>query len=243
MNFFREHSKLISLAGPLVLFFLLGAIIPHQTAATEDAPGQIQATSYLILVIARVVAIGMLLAFFWRSYKDDFPIRVDHWGVIAGVVGGALWIVICGLGIESALLDLVGLSRDWFGQRSSVNPFELYDNALQRNAFWGFRFTLLVLVVPVAEELFLRPFLMRMIDGDEWQTQKLSEIGMLGLASGTLYGVLTHPSEFVAAALWFTMVTVVMVRTGKFWNCVVTHMITNLILGVYLVATGSWHLW
>jgi membrane protease YdiL (CAAX protease family) len=54
--------------------------------------------------------------------------------------------------------------------------------------------------------------------------------------------MLTHPNELVAAALWFSMVTVLMVKTKKIWDCVVAHAVTNLLLGIYVVSTGEWQL-
>jgi len=34
-----------------------------------------------------------------------------------------------------------------------------------------------------------------------------------------------------------------MVRTRNFWDCVAAHAVTNLLLGVYIVAAGQWTLW
>jgi membrane protease YdiL (CAAX protease family) len=51
-----------------------------------------------------------------------------------------------------------------------------------------------------------------------------------------------HPGELLAAAVWFSMVTWLMVKTRNIWDCVVAHAVTNLLLGVYVVATGQWQL-
>jgi CAAX prenyl protease-like protein len=99
------------------------------------------------------------------------------------------------------------------------------------------------MMVPIAEELFLRGFLMRAVDCQDWQRLPLTQIGSAGLVAGTVYGVASHPSEAIAAAVWFSLVTLLMVKTGKFWNCVLAHAITNLLLGVYVCMTGNWHLW
>ena len=241
MNFVRDNIKVIALVSPLVAFFLLAMLIPYEQAgeleSTTILPG-----GYLGLVIGRVVLMGVLIAAFWRIYKNEFPLSVDHWGLIVGIVGGFIWIGVCGLGLEQKLFGLFG-AQDWLGGRSGANPSELYGDTGQRYLFLAFRFALLVLMVPIAEELFLRGFLMRMIDCDEWQTQPLSQIGRMGILAGTVYGVITHPSEMVAAAIWFSLVTLLMLRTGKFWNCVLAHAITNLILGIYILQAGQWHLW
>jgi uncharacterized protein len=56
---------------------------------------------------------------------------------------------------------------------------------------------------------------------------------------GTALPMLSHP-ELLAAAVWFSMITWLMVRTRNIWDCVTAHAITNLILGVYVVVSGDW---
>jgi len=52
--------------------------------------------------------------------------------------------------------------------------------------------------------------------------------------------VLLHPAEMVAAAVWFSLVTWLMLRTRNIWDCVAAHAVTNLLLGIYVVTTGEW---
>ena len=243
MQVIGRNIRAIALVGPLVLFFLLAALIPHQRESVDSGAAPIAAGGYLILVIVRVLLIGAVLAACWKLYLREFPFQIDRWGWLVGVFGGVLWIVACGLNIEPRLLNSLGFSETAVGARAGVDPFELYESNAYRWTFFAFRFTLLVVVVPIAEELFLRGFLIRVIDSDDWAEQPLDQIGKAGLIAGTVYGVLTHPSEFVAAALWFSLITLLMVRTGRFWNCVLAHAITNLILGLYLCYTHNWQLW
>jgi hypothetical protein len=56
-----------------------------------------------------------------------------------------------------------------------------------------------------------------------------------------IYGMLTHPAELVAAAVWFSLVTWLMVKTKNIWDCVVAHGVTNLLLGIWVVITGEWY--
>jgi CAAX prenyl protease-like protein len=233
----------IALVGPLVLFFLLAAVIPHQRESAGGGGAEIQAGGYLILVIARVLLIGAVLVAFGKLYLREFPFQIDRWGWLVGAFGGVLWIAVCGLQVEPWLLAKLGFSETAWGARAGVNPFAVYPSDADRWTFFVFRFALLVLIVPIAEELFLRGFLIRVIDSDNWSEQSFSQIGKAGLIAGTVYGVLTHPSEFVAAALWFSLISGLMVRTGRFWNCVLAHAITNLMLGIYVCYTHNWQLW
>ena len=39
------------------------------------------------------------------------------------------------------------------------------------------------------------------------------------------------------------MVTWLMVRTRNIWDCVAAHAVTNVLLGIYVVASQQWTLW
>ena len=32
-------------------------------------------------------------------------------------------------------------------------------------------------------------------------------------------------------------------KTGSVWDCVMAHLVTNLLLGIYIVNFDAWHLW
>ena len=53
--------------------------------------------------------------------------------------------------------------------------------------------------------------------------------------------MLYHP-EILAALVWFSLVSWLMVRTRNIWDCVAAHAVTNLMLGIHVVGTGHWQL-
>ncbi len=110
-------------------------------------------------------------------------------------------------------------------------------------AFLAVRFIGLAVVVPIIEEMFLRGFLMRFMTSENWWTLPLGAVSRNAIYAGTLYGMLTHPAELLAAAAWFSLVTWLMLRTKNVWDCVIAHAMTNLLLGVWVVTTGEWHWW
>lgn len=244
--FMKQYLPVIAFIAPFILFFAIPSLMTYEQTVVNDlaeAETMILPARYTAMIAARVVAMAIAIGVFWRYYVRSFPVRFDHWGIITGLIGGVLWIGICHLNIESSLLQLLGFTSDALGARDGINPFETYPDANDRMTFLAFRFALLVVTVPIAEELFLRGFFMRMMDSVEWEKLSLADIGTSGLVAGTLYGMGTHPSEFVAAAAWFSLVTLLMVQTNKFWNCVVAHAVTNLMLGIYVITTGTWSLW
>ncbi|MEM6687960.1 MAG: CPBP family glutamic-type intramembrane protease [Planctomycetota bacterium] len=234
----------IAFLAPLGVFMILGTptiwgfIESLGLVGGDGSPSRVLAT-----VIVRDVLIFMVVAWFAKPILRSFPLRISLTGAIIGVLGGVLWIGLCRFHPEGFLLQLLGVSTDYLAIREGVNPWELYESSITRGVFLVFRFTLLVLAVPIAEELAIRGFLARSVESDTWETLKLSDVRWRGFAAVTAYAVLTHPSEAIAAILWFGMVSLMMIRTGRFWDCVLAHAITNAMLGIYVCVMADWRWW
>ena len=246
----QSTRLIVVFIAPLALFFAVGSLISDEHSEPPNVEEEFTAaidlpnpTRHLIVIATRVALMSLAIGIFASFYLRTFPLQIDRWSVLTGLAGSVLWILVCELQLESWLLRAAGLSEYLLGARSSVNPFVLYPDTAERALFFVLRFALLVIAVPIAEELFLRGFLMRALETEEWPELSLKELGRTGLIAGTVYGMLSHPGEWIAAGLWFTLLTYLMVRTGRFWNCVVAHAVTNLALGIYILSSGSWHLW
>jgi uncharacterized protein len=161
---------------------------------------------------------------------------------VVGAVGGPLWIGLCLLDCEHRYLlpVLDALKLGWLiSARSAFNPFEqLGEPPALAWAFLSVRFLGLVAVVPVIEEFFLRGFVMRFVMERDWWEVPFGKASTLAIVLGTALPILTHP-EWLAAAVWFSMITWLMLRTRNIWDCVAAHAITNLILGVYVLLSGG----
>ena len=229
------------------------ALSPGQRLEASD-PGQMSeaeryvwqervglANHFFLIYGLKVLVTTGLLAFYWRTYLRQFPFSMTGWSLVIGAVGIVVWVGLCNLGLESMLLG-------WFSSpdlslRSQFNPFSQLPESWQLVTFLGVRFFGLVVMVPICEELLLRGFLMRYVDSPEWWTVSLARLSWRALLVAPLYGVLTHPAEALAAIAWFSLVTWLVQHTGKFWDAVVAHGVTNLLLGLYVCYFGQWQLW
>jgi CAAX prenyl protease-like protein len=199
------------------------------------------AEHYACLYTAAVVIVGV--ATFWLLYGRGLlrpHLRVAA-GIIVGLVGIALWIVICQLAWDEHISALL---PSWLrpGPRVAFNPFSAIADPAAR---WGFvvaRFTGLTVLVPVAEELFWRGFLARWLISPDWQTQPLGRFTPFSFVGVTFLFTLAHP-EWLAAAVYCVLLNLLLMWTRDLWNCVVAHGVSNLVLGIYVVATESWQLW
>jgi CAAX prenyl protease-like protein len=187
-----------------------------------------------------VIALTALLMLVLRRGYFHAPFRISWLSVPVGVLGVFVWV-----GLWWIDREFLGLGSLFGATREGFNPFvELRRDPTWMRQFLAIRFVGLVAVVPIIEEFFLRGFLMRYIDSpDDWDRVALGQATRLSVIGVVVYALLSHPAEPLAAVAWFGMVTWLYARTGSIWDCVLAHATTNLLLGLYVVSTGTWELW
>jgi CAAX prenyl protease-like protein len=215
----------------------------------EEGPANLFGLKYKHYPLVYTVKIALTIAamiYVLPGYRE-FPFRISPLAVVVGVVGVVLWIWICSLRLEPKLLAPLGMEGlvGGLGERPSFNPFEqLKATPAWMYTFIAIRFIGLALVVPVIEEFFLRGFLMRFVQDDAaWWQVPFGKVTTLAVVVGTAVPMLMHPAELLAAFVWFSLVTWLMVRTKNIWDCVAAHAVTNFLLGVYVVTQHQWQLW
>ena len=214
---------------------------------SSDSGGWLPAIEYRyypLVYTAKIVLTLIAMIAVWPGYRT-FPFRVSGMSIIVGVVGAVIWVGLCKLRLEPKLLGPLGLG--WLvegGERSAFNPLEEF---AQRPAlaygFLAIRLIGLALIVPVIEEFFLRGFLMRFVVHDLWHQVPFGTVNRLALVVGTMFPIISHPpSELLAVAVWFSLVSWLMVRTRNIWDCVAAHAVTNGLLGAWVIYSGDWWL-
>ena len=175
----------------------------------------------------------LVLLFGWGYFRA--PLRISWLSFVVGVVGVVLWVA------------LAYLYERYFGtltERTGFNPFEkLKEDPAWMWTFLGIRFFGLVIIVPLIEEFFVRGWLMRWVDDPDWDEVSLGQATPKAWIAPTVYGLVAHLTEPLAAVVWFSLVSWLYKKTGSIWDCVVAHAVTNLLLGLYIVKFGAWHLW
>jgi CAAX prenyl protease-like protein len=237
---------------PFLVYMLAGSFEPTQPTRDNPSPapklGIISHQQYPVVYTVKIALTIAAMLFVLPGYRK-FPFRVSPLAIAVGVVGIFLWVVLCHLQLERLIVAKLGLQNLFgkflqLGQRPAYNPLD----ALSATPAWAYtflaiRFAGLALVVPMIEEFFLRGFLMRFVVDQEWWMVPFGRVTPAAVAIGTLVPMLMHPAELLAAAVWFSLVTWLMIRTKNIWDCVAAHAVTNLLLGVYVVVYGQWQLW
>jgi CAAX prenyl protease-like protein len=216
------------------------------TTTTNRMGIEIPRRLYPAIYSVKIVATLAVLAWALPVYRQ-WPLRVSPLALGVGVVGVVLWILCAKIDPTSSYLQSLDPDH-WLtkllgsGERPSYDPLSVLGPTAAGYGFLAIRFFGLALLVPVIEEAFLRAFLMRFVMHDNWTEIPFGVVNRTAVAVGILVPVLYHP-EHLAALVWFSLVTWLMVRTKNFWDCVAAHAVTNLLLGVYVVTQGEWWLW
>jgi CAAX prenyl protease-like protein len=186
------------------------------------------------LVVARGVAVALALAILWRRYAELRPLPAK--------VPAKEWLIAIGVGW--AVFGLwITFDHGWAAigpDRPGFTPL----GADGRVDGWlaGLRLAGVALVVPVAEELFWRSFLLRWIDSRDFLALDPRRATPQAIAITCALFASEHSLWFagLAAGLAYTWVYA---RSGNLWIPITSHAITNGTLGLWILATGNWRFW
>ncbi len=210
--------------------------------------------------VAYTVVLAVVAMVFWGAHKlppgllgelaaetsdaQRSPFLV-HWsvlpGVVVGIVGIALWIGICHLELEATVAAyLPSFMRP--GERVSYNPFDKIHSVEWAWCFIVVRMIGIAVVVPIAEELFWRGFLLRWLIDPEWEKVPLGTYTASSCALVTLFFTLAHP-EWIAAATYGLLINGLLYWKRDLWQCIVAHAVSNFLLALYVLQYEQWFLW
>jgi hypothetical protein len=98
------------------------------------------------------------------------------------------------------------------------------------------------LAVPVMEELFWRSFVMRWLDARDFLTVSPMAVTLRSLVFAALAFALEH-AEYFAGFVAGLVYAALYRRSGRLWPAIVSHGVTNLGLGLWVVGTREWNYW
>ncbi len=226
-----KNEKLypISLILPLVLFMVLGAAESYLMKLEGFFLSYPAFYSLKILLVA--VSVFCCFPIWIKSFRPTWT-RWTFGALAGGILAAGLWVL-----LSQIPVSILGNS----GGRAAFNPFESCDSMSAAWSFWCVRMAGLALVVPLIEEMFLRGFLLRFIDSEDWRTHPVGQYSSKAWIAVCVYAAVTHP-ELIAAITWFSLATWLVSRTKNIWDAVIFHVGTNAALGVYVLFSGAWHL-
>jgi CAAX prenyl protease-like protein len=211
------------------LVFMGGLMLVSLVKNPEAASIWLRSPEYWIYPLQTALCAGVLV-FYWRQY--DFGKRGGMGlALAAGVVVLGLWIAPQAFLGAGARVD--GFDPSVFGEGSTLYWMTVVA-----------RFARLVVVVPLVEEIFWRGFLMRYLIREDFTSLPVGAFQWKSFAAVAVCFMLVHGmADWPAALLCGVIYNFVAVRTGSLAACVLAHGVTNLGLGVYIMATRQWGFW
>jgi len=188
----------------------------------------VSASRYWIFPLQTVIC-GALLIRYWRYYAPLSPVRPCFTLTLAAFVF-AIWIS------PQALFHAVPRT-DGFDPAFFGNGWACWLNAATR---W----VRLIIVVPLLEEVFWRGFLLRFLIREPFEKVPFGTFTWTSCAWVTFFFAGAHwGPDFWPALLTGALYNLVAYRTRSLGSCVLAHATTNLLLGIYIFATGQWGFW
>ncbi len=174
----------------------------------------------------RVVATGFAIWWAWQHLRPNLRLpSLSVWPVGAGVLVFALWLIM----VPASSAD------------SARTAAALAEAPLWLTIAWlTLRSIGAVLTVPIAEELFFRGYLLHRLSGASFD-HRLPFSWLAFLTSSVLFGLL-HDAWAAGMAAGLVYGAVRYYR-DNLSDAIIAHGTTNLLLSIYVMATGTWALW
>lgn len=173
------------------------------------------------------------------TWPAGASLQIRHWftSTVIGALVFALWIAPELINpnyrhfflFSNALIGHVG---------SSLRPEALHNNSV---LFW--RTVRASTVVPVAEELFWRAWLMRWLANNDFRKIPLGAyVPAAFWITAVLFGA-EHGPYWDVGLITGVIFNFWMVRSKSLGDCVLMHAVSNLLLSLYVIAAGQWQYW
>lgn len=201
-------------------------------------------TPFLAILAAGMITRAMSGAFEWPYGLRIAAAAAFLWryrSAYAALDWRAGWPAIAaGLGVF-----VIWIGADWLQQvRASAMPQALADaGSVTRNLWIAVRAIGAIVIVPVAEEIAFRGFLLRRIGHTEFQSVPFASSTWSGLViSSIVFGLLHGPRWPAGIVASFAYAWSAQAR-GRLGDAVVAHALTNALIAALVITQGQWQLW
>ncbi|MDO5472749.1 MAG: CAAX prenyl protease-related protein [Akkermansia sp.] len=231
-----DHSLYRAYVYPLAIFMGFSIVLGVGGGSLEwDHPEAAwwQRAPEMWLYPLQTLVCGWWLWKVRHEIQWDWNVRACSLGAVFGLLGIGLWLVPYFAGWVSN--EGGGFEPERiFGAGSAAVPVE-----------YALRFARAALVVPLAEELFWRGFLMRWcVNRDFPQNVPIGTHSWTAWSVSTLAFMLIHnPVDYAGAFCYGSLTYFLVVKTGRLTPAIVMHAVANAIMGTCAITCKLPHLW
>jgi len=171
--------------------------------------------------------IAASLIYFWDVYKQEIRFSFRWSAVISGVFVFFVWV------LPEGLYPQIGHSE-----------FNSYEQASGNGVYFVIAFRLIgaILVVPFKEELFWRSFALRFAIQSNFKSVPFGQFSWFSfIFISVLFGFEHH--RWLVGIFAGMVSAGVLYRSKNLFDPILSHAITNFLLGVYVLLTHQWSFW
>ncbi|MCE5313302.1 MAG: CAAX prenyl protease-related protein [Nitrospiraceae bacterium] len=218
---------------PFIIYMSFVGVEELLHLMTENGLLSVTSDQMLYLYPVKISLVILSLVWFRKSYTELNVTDLKNssaslLSIITGLVVFVLWI-----------------NMDWgfatFGDPKGYDPMEITDSS-SRFFMISTRLIGAALVVPIMEEIFWRSFAVRYIINPEFQKVAVGAFTPAAfIISVVLFG-LEH-NYFLAGMMAGAAYNLILYRSKSIAQCVLSHAVTNLALGIYVLCSSNWKFW
>jgi exosortase E/protease (VPEID-CTERM system) len=223
--------------------FSLNRPAPRDTVIETDNP----TAAYLVPFLA-ILAAGMLAQAFSSGFETLYFLRpaaaavalYGYWPKVAGLDWSVSW--------RGAAIGLVAFAVWAIGAHYLTRPMVIPASLAAmspapRIAWIAIRTAASVVLVPVAEELAYRGFLLRRLVAADFSAVRFQACGPWALLVSSVAFGLGHGSLWLPGMVTGLLYGGLLIRTGRMGDAVVAHATTNAAVALAVLIGGQWQLW
>src|SRR5690349_16664552 len=222
----RRQSLLAHVLPMIVFILLLGAIEIFRRPAGSL---WVRAPEFWIYPLQTFLCAALL--YFFGGQYEFHRLRQPGFAVAVALVVFLLWIA------PQQFLHFPP-------RRGGFNPEIFLTNPVLYWTTLLLRLLRLVVVVPLVEEIFWRGFLLRFLISEKFELVPFGSFSWLSFSVVSIAFAFSHarpdwPAAFLTGALY----NFVAYRTLSLVSCLLSHALTNLGLGLWILASRQWGYW
>lgn len=204
---------------PYIAPFAVFAICTYMTPLFNLSQG--------LLYPIKTSLVAVCLVYFWDLYKEEIRLAFDWLAVIAGILVFLIWV------LSEGSYPQIG--------HSEFNPYT-YASGYGVFLLIAFRLIGASLVVPVMEELFWRSFALRFLVNSDFRAVPLGKFSWYSFFFISLaFGFEHH--RWLVGIIAGMIYAGLLYRSKNLFVPILSHGVTNLLLGLYIISTHNWSFW
>jgi exosortase E/protease (VPEID-CTERM system) len=201
-------------------------LLPFLAILAAGMAARAASSGFETLYSLRLIAGAAVLGACWRKLSA-LDWRCSWRGPLAGLAVFALWIVTA-----------------HFLRAPAAMPAALAAISPPARALWIVgRVAASVMIVPIAEELAFRGYLLRRIAAADFESVRFDAVGRWALLLSSVAFGLGHGSMWLPGVAAGLIYGGVLIRTGRMGEAVAAHATTNGLLAAYVLLLNQWQIW